>query len=283
MTHRRTPRASYRGFSRLTVDTIDCSSFSLSNSSHSQLQYFIEIKQLLSAYLEVVPHQYKTSTMTKSPTDSPSNFSPLPLQRVSSAPSTPTGKRQSIDPPLPLRRRTSSYHPGMSSPHAVPKPHRRCCTLPIVDLELSESSSSSVTTITSKEESSSIASLENTLRSVHLFDLIDEEFVVNRCIMTSAAAATASKSGPVRRKKKRLNILDMIDRIVEEDDELSSSSNCNDLDDGGGGSMSSSSASFMTERSYPRGVFVVPPTSNRYLKVGNVGFVAAEAFDQWTE
>ena len=80
----------------------------------------------------------------------------------------------------------------------------------------------------------------------------------------------------------------MFDRIAEEDDG-EESSNCNDLEDGGGGgedgggSMSSSSASFMMERSYPRGVFVVPPTSNRYLKVGNVGFVAAEAFDQWTE
>ncbi|KAG7362819.1 hypothetical protein IV203_026179 [Nitzschia inconspicua] len=190
--------------------------------------------------------------------DSPGSFTPLTLQRSNSSPSTSSCPTQPENPTVAVRRRFSSDHHYTST--VVPKPHRRCCTLPMLDLVRTKSESSNDDSI------SSAASSEMSTRSVNLFDLIDEEFVLNRCV------ASAPKSEVHRRR--RVNILDMIDRIVEEDE---------DGEVTHGKRSSTSSSSFMTERSYPRGVFVVPPTSNRYLKAGNVGFVAAEAFDLWTE
>jgi hypothetical protein len=137
----------------------------------------------------------------------------------------------------------------------------------VIDLLGTRSSSSKESNASSSISIAASLSLNdpvNNTRSVNLFDLIDEEFVVNRCTPKS----------PVRRKK-RLNILDMIDRIDEEVVETTGHEEKED--------SSTHSSSFMTERSYPRGVFVVPPTSEQYLKVGNVGFVAAEAFELWTE
>jgi hypothetical protein len=174
-----------------------------------------------------------------------------------SASPTPTDKGQSFETPSGLRWRTLNHQSG-SAP--VPVPHRRCCTLPIIDL---------VRTAT-PDSTSNIMRNSYTTRTVNLFDLIDEEFVVNQCV------SSATPKSPVRRCKRRTNILDMMDRIVA-DPEGGDGYKCNNS------GSSSISHNFMTERSYPRGVFVVPPTSEWYLSVGNVGFVAAEAFTRWNE
>lgn len=137
------------------------------------------------------------------------------------------------------------------------------CTQDFPDLSMCSSSSYSETNPTYPETTSS-----SHIRNVNLYDLIDEEFVVN-CGASLANrkadkgsgncsnAAGASKPGH-RRKK---SILDMMDGIVSSDDE---------------------SGSVMTMRSYPRGVYVVPPAERETIAPGNtVAFVSAEAYKQW--
>jgi hypothetical protein len=89
--------------------------------------------------------------------------------------------------------------------------------------------------------------------------LIDEEFVVN-CGVFKHGQPVAPSTAPKGKHRRRRSILDMIDRI--------------DLADG-------EDSSFMTERSYPRGVYLVPPNGS-HITIGNVGFVAADAL-QWRE
>mmetsp|Transcript_10906 Transcript_10906/g.20128 ORF Transcript_10906/g.20128 Transcript_10906/m.20128 type:complete len:171 (+) Transcript_10906:1043-1555(+) len=131
----------------------------------------------------------------------------------------------------------------------VPPPHRRLATLPSLDLVR-----------TSSELSSSESSEDSSTRSVNLFDLIDEEFVVN-CGAFGAAPPAVEPASPRGHHRRRKSILDMIDRIPNGSEE--------------------DSVSFMTERSYPRGVYVVPP-NEKHVTVGSVGFVAADAF-KWAE
>ena len=137
----------------------------------------------------------------------------------------------------------------------VPKPHRRKVSLPTIELTRSDSTDSGDTCTTADSSNCD----GDATRHVNLFDLIDEEFVVKNCTPQQVAAPAT----PQGKHRKRRSILDMIDRIdlLEGDDEDESSS-------------------FMTERSYPRGVYVVPPTESHTK--GNVGFVAADAL-QWRE
>ena len=176
---------------------------------------------------------------------------------TSSASSTPTGFRNHAKtfkaevPILPVR--VSSFGSDAFS----------VCTQEFPDLSMCSSSSYSETNSTNPETASS-----SHIRNVNLYDLIDEEFVVNcgaslanrkaeRGSSNSSNAAGASKPGH-RRKK---SILDMIDGIVSSDDE---------------------SVSVMTMRSYPRGVYVVPPAERETIATGNtVAFVSAEAYKQW--
>ena len=132
----------------------------------------------------------------------------------------------------------------------------RLVSLPSIELTRSDSTDSSETVTTAES-----STCHEETRSVNLFDLIDEEFVVN-CGVFGNAQAPSTPQG--KHHRKRRSILDMIDRIdILEDDEEDDSS------------------SFMTERSYPRGVYVVPPTESQHTK-GNVGFVAADAL-QWRD
>jgi hypothetical protein len=141
----------------------------------------------------------------------------------------------------------------MSIHAEVPKPRRRHSTLPssgdlFRPFEISRSSSDDTC------ESST-----STTRSVNLFDLIDEEFVVNSSAL-HVAPSTSPLRPPHRRKR---SILDMIDGIE----------------------IGEGSSLFMTDSSYPRGVYVVPSTAtdsnDNKSSMGNVGFVAAEAFNLW--
>jgi hypothetical protein len=94
-----------------------------------------------------------------------------------------------------------------------------------------------------------------------LFDLIDEEFVVNCGVFGGHIAGQPSQPPSHHhhhRRKSSCSILDMIDRIADGD----------------------KSDEVMMGRSYPRGVYVTP-LEETTAAVGNVGFVAAQAFSQW--
>jgi hypothetical protein len=154
-----------------------------------------------------------------------------------SSPCSPTGQRGESRHRDESFSRTASFRSTLRKPEA-PKPHRRRLSLASLDLQRSTSVDS-----------------EDTTRSVNLFDLIDEEFVVNCGVF---GGTTPRSSVP---HKRRRSILDMIDRVFEDQHE-----DC---------------SSFMTERSYPRGVYIVPPTDTQVTN-GNVGFVAADAL-QWRD
>lgn len=176
---------------------------------------------------------------------------------TNSAPSTPTGHRnfsESYNPLVPiLPVRSSSFGSDALS----------CCTPDYPDRSvISVSSSSSTTNLE--------CASNNSIRNVNIYDLIDEEFVVNcgaslaningesmKRRNSHSSNTCTSKPGHRRRK----SILDMIDRIVTSDDE-------NTL--------------VMTTRSYPRGVYVVTPNERETTTTGNtVAFVSAEAYKQW--
>ena len=177
---------------------------------------------------------------------------------TSSAPSTPTGSRNSMEaykpevPILPVR--VSSFGSDALS----------CCTPDYPErgiISVSSSFSSSATNSTNLEGVSN-----NSIRNVNLYDLIDEEFVVNcgaslakRHKRSNSHSSDTCTTRPGHRRRK--SILDMIDRIVPSND---------------------GNTSVMTTRSYPRGVYVVPPTERETSATGNtVAFVSAEAYKQW--
>ena len=186
---------------------------------------------------------------------------------TNSAPCTPTGLRHCADAykrevPIPIFRRSSFGSDALSR-----------CTPDYPDgiaRSVSSSSSSSVTSSSNLE-----STMNNSIRSVNLFDLIDEEFVVNcgaslgnRCeiderIKRRDSFSSDSPSRPLHRRRK--SILDMIDRIGTTSED-----------------SSETDSSVMTTRLYPRGVFVVPPKERETIAVGNtVAFVSAEAYNQW--
>ena len=200
-------------------------------------------------------HQHSTNTMHRKSQTAP--------QATQSAPVSPARDRRRTvgcdgdDDDVFMR--AGSFRSFFKKPQ-VPKPHRRKVSLPTIELTRSDSTDSGDTCTTAE---SSTCNNDNDTRSVNLFDLIDEEFVVNCGVFASAQQQATAETAPKKHRKRR-SILDMIDRIdlLEGDDEDESSS-------------------FMTERSYPRGVYVVPPTESQHTK-GNVGFVAADAL-QWRE
>eukprot|EP00536_Pseudo-nitzschia_multiseries_P007581 jgi/Psemu1/18288/gm1.18288_g len=173
-----------------------------------------------------------------------------------SAPATPTGVRYSVE----ARNRD------------ILVPPRRDFTLGS-DANSCSSPDRSVGPARSLSLSSSLTESSSThTRSVSLYDLIDEEFVVNsgafsgdRCgiderIMRRNCHSSVCSSRPQHRRRK--SILDMMDRIATttEDDD----------------------SSVMTTRSYPRGVYVVPRTERETTSVGNVvAFVSSEAYNKW--
>jgi len=117
--------------------------------------------------------------------------------------------------------------------------------------------------------------MNSSIRSVNLYDLIDEEFVVNcgasigsRSCFEDRTKRRNSDSGEITSKpvhRRRKSILDMIDRIG------TTSEDSNEID-----------SSVMTMRSYPRGVYVVPPKEREAALIGNtVAYVSAEAYNQW--
>mmetsp|Transcript_26251 Transcript_26251/g.56295 ORF Transcript_26251/g.56295 Transcript_26251/m.56295 type:complete len:230 (+) Transcript_26251:320-1009(+) len=195
------------------------------------------------------------STISKEKTKGTTVFGNNKNNTSRSAPCTPTGLRPSVDAynrgvPLP-NHRLSAFGSDVLS----------CCTPDyqkngVVHTILSPSSSSVTNDV---------------FRSVNLYDLIDEEFVVNSGVNKKN---NSSSTRPTHRRKK--SILDMIDRIdtmPEADD-----------DDNRSGRTEDHSSSAMTTRSYPRGVYVVPPEERRETAaiVGNtVAFVSAEAYNQW--
>lgn len=186
---------------------------------------------------------------------------------TSSAPSTPTGFRHSVDSykrevPSPPVRLSSFGSDALS-----------CCTPDLPDLPdlphrrvLSASSSSSLSGTNSFNPDNPS---NNSIRSVNLYDLIDEEFVVNCGASVGSHDERMKQRGtsrPLHRRRKSKNILDMIDRIVTPDDD----------DD--------NDSSVMTTRSYPRGVFVVAPKERETIATvagSTVAFVSAEAYNQW--
>lgn len=198
------------------------------------------------ASVELAPMQSNTA-------DSKNSIWRRQTSDTSSPSSTPTGFRnnaKTFKPEVPiLPVRVSSFGSDAFS----------VCTQEYPDLSMCSSSSFSETISTNPETASS-----SHIRNVNLYDLIDEEFVVNCGASRKAerncnSSNTAGHSKPGHRRKK--SILDMIDGIVSSDDE---------------------SASVMTMRSYPRGVYVVPPTERETTATGNtVAFVSAEAYKQW--
>eukprot|EP00532_Pseudo-nitzschia_australis_P003799 CAMPEP_0168184140 /NCGR_PEP_ID=MMETSP0139_2-20121125/13045_1 /TAXON_ID=44445 /ORGANISM="Pseudo-nitzschia australis, Strain 10249 10 AB" /LENGTH=170 /DNA_ID=CAMNT_0008105671 /DNA_START=338 /DNA_END=850 /DNA_ORIENTATION=+ len=169
-----------------------------------------------------------------------------------SAPCTPTGTRDCLD----------------ACNRSVPIPHRRELSFGLDAYSCSTRGTRSLSmSSTSVTDSSSVHT-----RSVNLYDLIDEEFVVNcgsfsgdRSGMDERMTkrnghncATSPRLGHRRRK----SILDMIDRI--------------------GTSPEDDDHSVMTMRSYPRGVYVVPPKHRETASSANVvAFVSSEAYNQW--
>ena len=173
---------------------------------------------------------------------------------TNSAPCTRTGLRHCADAykrdvPIPIFRASSFGSNALSC--YTPPDYRDC-----IARSVSSSSSSSVTSSSNLE-----STMNNSIRSVNLFDLIDEEFVVNcgaslgnRCEIDERmkrrnSFSSDSPSRPLHLQRK--SILDMIDRIgtTSEDD--------NETD-----------SSVMTTRSYPRGVYVVPPKERKTIAVG---------------
>lgn len=206
-----------------------------------------------------------------------------------SVPCTPTGPRHCVDAynwdvPIALRRRSSFGSDALScSSHTATT---NCYSDNVILRSVSSSSSSSVsvTDSSSLECTTTNNNSINNTRSVNLYDLIDEEFVVNcgafggsrasveerTSVRRNSSSSSSSSSRPQLRRRK--SILDMIDRIgtTPEDDKKMDNDN---LD-----------SSVMTTRSYPRGVYVVPPRGERetMAAVGNtVAFVSAEAYNQW--
>ena len=170
---------------------------------------------------------------------------------TSSAPSTPTGSRYLVEgykPEIPiLPVRVSSFGSDALS----------VCTPDYPDRPTVSTCSSFSSSVPNVESTS------NPIRNVNLYDLIDEQFVVN-CGSPRRNSNTNNNnpctSQPGHRRKK--SILDMIDGIASSDDD---------------------ETSVMTTRSYPRGVYVVRPPNDRETTVpGNtVAFVSAEAYNQW--
>ena len=201
-------------------------------------------------------------------------------------------------------QKSNSMNSGSGSDRDVPSPPRRLSSF---GSDISDVSVSTATTSCSH-------------RSVSLIDIIDEEFVV-KCGATTATSPMVrsskrlvSRTTPTRggnkhqqhhhyqqqqyyqQSRKDVSILDMIDRISlvisgEDDDGNKDESSC-----------------CMTNRSYPRGVYVVPAVASSKAVVSNtttntniieelsdgkkssnsninrstaLAFVSAEAINQW--
>ena len=201
-------------------------------------------------------------------------------------------------------QKSNSMNSGSGSDRDVPSPPRRLSSF---GSDISDVSVSTATTSCSH-------------RSVSLIDIIDEEFVV-KCGATTATSPMVrsskrlvSRTTPTRggnkhqqhhhyqqqqyyqQSHKDVSILDMIDRISlvisgEDDDGNKDESSC-----------------CMTNRSYPRGVYVVPAVASSKAVVSNtttntniieelsdgkrssnsninrstaLAFVSAEAINQW--
>mmetsp|Transcript_30571 Transcript_30571/g.72113 ORF Transcript_30571/g.72113 Transcript_30571/m.72113 type:complete len:212 (+) Transcript_30571:108-743(+) len=178
------------------------------------------------------------------------------MSAMKSAPSTPTGTRAS----------------AIVCNRNVLTPPRRDLLLPS-DANSCSTPERWIGASRSISLSSSLTDSSSThTQNVSLYDLIDEEFVVNsgafsgdRCgvderIIRRNGNNNACSSRPQHRRRK--SILDMIDRI--------------------GSTADDDDSSVMTTRSYPRGVYVVPPTGRETTSTGNVvAFVSSEAYNQW--
>lgn len=104
-------------------------------------------------------------------------------------------------------------------------------------------------------------SMDSCTRNITLFDLIDEEFVVN------CGAIHTRRDKPSPRSRRRKSILDLMDRIGTEENE----------------GHKDASTSCMTSRSYPRGVYVIPRKENPSSVCTSFALVAAEAFIEWND
>lgn len=163
-----------------------------------------------------------------------------------SAPCTPTGLRQSVN----------------MNNRAVPFPHQR-----VLSFGSDSISCSGIDRPEGVVRSVSISSsaTNSSTRSVNLYDLIDEEFVVNCGAFGGSRSGNVdgSESPPRPQHRRRKSILDMIDRI------------CTSPED-------EKETEVMTTRSYPRGVYVVTPTERENTSLGNVvALVSSEAYNQW--
>jgi hypothetical protein len=163
-------------------------------------------------------------------------------------------------------------------------------------------------------------------QTVRLIDLIDEEFVVNSGAL--GKIVTTSKTNHPNRprlsscpnprlQRRRKSILDMMDRIDQLDSAgcsvRNNNNNSNNEDNWNKSAMigqdtvstkssfssfssssslsSASSSNFMTSRSYPRGVYIVPynadddeqSSTRRRSLTGTVALVSSEAFQYWNE